>query len=417
MEGNKKNIKIIKNKLIDFRILSILCLCDSEIQMELMAKYFRMILPNINFQFSCHIDSIIYSLDSLTFNPNNSISILIPFTRFSKDVYLKLKKYESSILSIYIYHNEKNEPFVVYKKLHVVILNKISYFFEIIKKIQDSTKYPKLRYDIMLKEKKYFLSIKRNMNYKLNLNNFSQKYLEYRDKTNIYSSFQNTVFLTLYDTYDLYLDLSHGMAFNQTSKDKIIKNLKQLSEFLIIFETNDFFRLSIFLKNLILLCINIFDYPYIYNSLNNKDIYNLLNKDFSELDTEEKDKKIKEIIITIEECCSYLVKKIEEKKCILLDKKIKELQIKLIEYYVINRKVKLNLYQIVFFFKDIDFCLKIFLYLINKNYPNDIFQKIVNSFMLIQIDRRVDSLIKYCCTFLKDFYEKYREFDDNKWKL
>ena len=157
MEGNKKDIKIIKNKLIDFRLLSILCLCDSGIQMELMAKYFGMILPNINFQFSCHIDSIIYSLDSLSFNPNNSISILIPFTQFSKDVYRKLKKYESSILSIYIYHNEKNEPFVVYKKLSVVIFNKISYFFEIIKNIQDSNKYPKLRYDIMLKEKKYFL--------------------------------------------------------------------------------------------------------------------------------------------------------------------------------------------------------------------------------------------------------------------
>ena len=34
--------------------------------------------------------------------------------------------------------------------------------------------------------------------------------------------------------------------------------------------------------------------------------------------------------------------------------------------------------------------------------------------MSIQIDRRLDSLIKYNCTFLKDFYDKFREFDDKQ---
>ena len=35
------------------------------------------------------------------------------------------------------------------------------------------------------------------MSYKINLNNFTQKYLEYRDNTKIYSSLQNLIFLTL----------------------------------------------------------------------------------------------------------------------------------------------------------------------------------------------------------------------------
>ena len=71
-------------------------------------------------------------------------------------------------------------------------------------------------------------------------------------------------------------------------------------------------------------------------------------------------KKTEEIILKIAECCNFLVSKMYEGKCIFLEEKLKILQIKIIEYYILNRNVKINYYQIIFFFKDMDFCLKLF---------------------------------------------------------
>ena len=106
----------------------------------------------------------------------------------------------------------------------------------------------------------------------------------------------------------------------------------------------------------------------------------------------------------------------KRKKCIFNEQKLKELQIKLIEYSVLNRKVKLDFYQIRFLFQDIDFCLKIFLYLINLNYFNEAFWKIVNSLLSIQIDKRINNYINYESSNMKDLTDQYKEFDDQKMK-
>ena len=160
----------------------------------------------------------------------------------------------------------------------------------------------------------------------------------------------------------------------------------------------------------------VFNYPYIYNSLDIITLYNLLNEDLSELDSDDKEIKEKEIFKKIEECLNYLILKIKEKKCIFNEQKLKELQIKLIEYSVLNRKVKLDFYQIRFLFQDIDFCLKIFLYLINLNYFNEVFGNIINSFISIQMDKRINNYINYEASNIKDLTDQYKEFDDHQMK-
>ena len=123
-------------------------------------------------------------------------------------------------------------------------------------------------------------------------------------------------------------------------------------------------------------------------------------------------KKTEEIILKIAECCNFLVSKMYEGKCIFLEEKLKILQIKIIEYYILNRNVKINYYQILFFFKDMDFCLKFFLYLLQLIYPNEKFLNIVKSFLEVSIDRRINSFLNYESSNLPDFISQFRELNE-----
>ena len=70
-----------------------------------------------------------------------------------------------------------------------------------------------------------------------------------------------------------------------------------------------------------------------------------------------------------------------------MEEKLKTLQIKIIEYYLLNREEKINYYQILFFFKDLDFCLKIFLQSLEVDFKDENFFKIINSFCSFNMDK------------------------------
>ena len=166
-------------------------------------------------------------------------------------------------------------------------------------------------------------------------------------------------------------------------------------------------NLENFFKNLSIICFNIFDYPYIYNSLDDIIIKSALNTDYPKIDLGY-EKTLSKTMKEIEECLSVLVEKIKEKKFIFKEKKLKDLHISLIKFYVLVRSTKeleeiLKIikkqitfdYEIKFFLKDIDFCLKLFLYLLPEKYSDlkIICDKILLSFMHITYDKRIISFI------------------------
>ena len=239
------------------------------------------------------------------------------------------------------------------------------------------------------------------MVYKINLNNTSQNYLEYKDKMDLYESLKNTTFLTLRETYEIFLDFSLNTAYLRSDFYNISRSLIPLRNFAyLLFEKEDFFEFYNFVKNISLVGMAIFSYPYIYNCLDNITLNNLLNeKNFDKNTTEEECKKRNiEKIKEIAECCNFLAAKIEEKKCIFFEKKLKELQIKIIQLYKLNNEQIFQysyFYQTIFYLKDIDFCLKLFFKILDQLYPSDIFGKIVTSFSIINIDKRISSFEYY----------------------
>ena len=240
------------------------------------------------------------------------------------------------------------------------------------------------------------------MNYKINLNNTSQNYLEYKDKMDLYESLKNITFLILFETYHIFLDFSLNSAYFRSYFYKINRSLIRLRNFAyLLFKKEDFFEFYNFVKNLSLVGMAIFSYPYIYNCLNNITLSNLLNeKNFDKSTIEEElMKRIIEKIKEIAECCNFLAAKIEEKNAFFFETKLKELQIKIIQLYRLNDEEIFQysyLYQTIFYLKDIDFCLKLFFVLLDRLYPSDIFGKIVTSFLIINIDKRISSFIYYC---------------------
>lgn len=104
---NDEKIKRISNELKYFRSVNLLVLCNNESQMKLMAKFYRKIIPNINYSFSCCFDSprhdsICFNLNLFSVSKNNII--LIPLSNLSSDTFEKLNKYKDSILHIFAYH-------------------------------------------------------------------------------------------------------------------------------------------------------------------------------------------------------------------------------------------------------------------------------------------------------------------------
>ena len=187
----EKNIDELNN----FRIYNFLCLCNDDKQKDSMTKYFRMILPNISYIFSCYIDDIIYFMDSLELKERNII--LIPLTEFSGNIFEKIMGYKSTIKYIFLYRNYKFDRIISSEKFPIILLNNIDSLIDTLKDDYKLSKNLYFNYDDILEEKNYYLGLKENMSYKINLNNFTQKYLEYRDHTKIYTSLQNLTILTL----------------------------------------------------------------------------------------------------------------------------------------------------------------------------------------------------------------------------
>ena len=108
------------------------------------------------------------------------------------------------------------------------------------------------------------------MVYKINLNNTSQNYLEYKDKMDLYESLKNTTFLTLRETYEIFLDFSLNTAYLRSDFYNISRSLIPLRNFAyLLFKKEDFFEFYNFVKNISLVGMDIFSYPYIYNCLDN----------------------------------------------------------------------------------------------------------------------------------------------------
>ena len=281
---------------------------------------------------------------------------------------------------------------------------------------KDQNKIPIQNYDnFFFKQNKYELNITNDMPYKINLNNCAQKYLEYRDKGNIYNSTYNFTYLALKEGYNYYNDIDIYNTNRSNSKiEKILKVLSS-SRLISIFEDKENLLLEIinFFKNLFIICINIFNCPYC-EFLENDIIVNIFNND---LDFDDLENKNKLIILEINECCNFLVSKIKEGKCLFLEEKLKTLQIKIIEIYLLNRKEKINYYQILFFFKDIDFCLKIFLQSLAYDIKDEIFFKIINSFCSFNMDKRFNCFSNYSTSNNTDLIKEYRELNEEDMKI
>jgi len=201
LEKNKDKLKNIKRKLKNLKFINLICLCNDDNQKEFIAKYFTTILPNINYKFTCDFDDFINFLDMCSLDETNSI--LISLEKFSMKVYKEIKKYISKTIRVSIYH-AKFSKFIDYKKLNISTLNNI--FFLIFslyggyKEVHIHFKYPKQHLSDNSNKGQIILDLKRNMNYKINLNNTSQNYLEYKDKMDLYESLKNITFLILFET-------------------------------------------------------------------------------------------------------------------------------------------------------------------------------------------------------------------------
>ena len=163
------------------------------------------------------------------------------------------------------------------------------------------------------------------MIYKINLNNNSQKYLEYKDKIDLYDSLKNITFSTLYEIYKKNLDIFSNIDLDHFSPNfglTIVPNDIRYYECL-LFGMDGYIQFIVFLKNLSLVCMLIFDYQYIYSCLDNIELNNLINENYSEIKKlykEEYEIIKKEKLKEIGECLSFLAAKIEEKNAFFLKK-------------------------------------------------------------------------------------------------
>jgi len=98
---------------------------------------------------------------------------------------------------------------------------------------------PKQGNNNYLEQGKLELSIKLDMPYKINLNNFSQKYLEYRDKTSIYNSTNSFTYLALFQGYDFYNSICLKEAYNESERDRMIENLTIISDLVEVFTNSE----------------------------------------------------------------------------------------------------------------------------------------------------------------------------------
>ena len=261
-------------------------------------------------------------------------------------------------------------------------------------------------------QKKNVLGLKKTMIYKINLNNNSQKYLEYKDKIDLYDSLKNIAFSTLYEIYKKNLDISSNIDLDHFSPNfglTIVPNDIRYYECL-LFGMDGYIQFIVFLENLSLVCMLIFDYQYIYSCLDNIELNNILNEDYSEIDIFHKKEfknRMKEKMNEITECLIFLAAKIEEKKCIFFEKKLKELHIKLIQFYKLTEpKVEHFFYQTRFYLKDIDFCLKLFIKILDDFYSNEIIGKIITSFLIVGGDKRIETFLNY------DTIQRFRSLDN-----
>ena len=332
LKNNEEKINNIEKDIKDFRILNLLVLCNNDDQMELMAKFYRKIVPKINCVFSCFIYFIIYYLD--IFNIMQKNIILMPLSDISANVLKKLYKYNESILGIFLYYFGDYKIDISFLPKNVSIQPIFSNYCVIIvfREFMKNIIIPNQGNNNYLEQGKLELSIKLDMPYKINLNNFSQKYLEYRDKTSIYNSTNNFTYLALFQAYDFYNSIYLKEAYNESERDRMIENLTIISDLLEIFTNseNQIIEVAKFLKNLYIICMNIFDYTYCINLLDKDTIVNIFDNDFSNLDFDAKKKKSEEIVLKIAECCNFLVSKMNEEKCIFFEEKLKILQIKII---------------------------------------------------------------------------------------
>ena len=76
--------------------------------MELITKFYRKIVPNINYVFTCDLDFLYHNLNMFSVNQCNII--LIPLSNFSSEILKKLYEYIVSILKIYVYHYGEHKP-------------------------------------------------------------------------------------------------------------------------------------------------------------------------------------------------------------------------------------------------------------------------------------------------------------------
>ena len=192
-------------------------------------------------------------MDSLELKERNII--LIPLTEFSGNIFEKIMGYKSTIKYIFLYRNYKFDRIISSEKFPIILLNNIDSLIDTLKDDYKLSKNLNFNYDDILKGKHYYLGLKENMSYKINLNNFTQKYLEYRDNTKIYSSLQNLIFLTLYDAYNFYTDISLIKEKDQSAMNKMIENLSKMMELMEIFDEIDYFKFSNFIINLFVICM------------------------------------------------------------------------------------------------------------------------------------------------------------------
>ena len=168
------------------------------------------------------------------------------------------------------------------------------------------------------------------------------------------------------------------------------------------------------MKNLTLLSLYFNIYPYIFNLLSFQEVKNLFNEKMDMLLVMNEQMKL----ITYSE---KLYKKIMENKSILDEiDELKEIQISLIKLikcgFILqnaNSTNYINYYQIINFFRDIDFCLKIYvpnLYLAFKNQKNNYYDEFI--FALTFCESRYSFYILYSL-YSNDKRDEFTEEENN----
>ena len=156
-------------------------------------------------------------------------------------------------------------------------------------------------------------------------------------------------------------------------------------------ENNDMFEtFRRLIKNLTLISLYFDQYPFLLNLLSSQEIKNLFQEDISHFTPESLMDTFLSLILFSDE----LYKKILNNECILEEKdKLKKIQISIVRHFFFINKITnlvISIYskysQIINFFRDIDFCLKIYIYgyyqLINTerhNFINELLFSLMSS--------------------------------------